>query len=217
MPLAVQSYLRSGHTLADLAKHYAIKATYSKVNPSLVLLKYNQIDSPMGSPIVQECRGLILDEANDWAIVSHPFHKFFNYGEGHAAKIDWPSAVYLEKLDGSLMQLYFYNGNWFVASSGQPDASGQVHDNANKTFSDLFWQIWYEKDVGVLSDLDPDFTYLFELTSPENRVVISHAESNLTLIGQRNRVTGQEVDWHGLQFSLRNPETAANPQMCISA
>ena len=65
-----------------------------------VLLKYSQIDSPMWDPIVQECRGLILDR-RDWHVVSWPFAKFFNYGDGHAAQIDLASAHAQEKIDGT--------------------------------------------------------------------------------------------------------------------
>lgn len=55
----------------------------------------------MGSPIVQECRGLILDEDDNWAVVSYPFDKFFNFNESKAAHLDWASGVdVFEKVDG---------------------------------------------------------------------------------------------------------------------
>ena len=63
------------------------------------LLKYNQIESSMGFEEVQDCRGLIL-EKDTLKVMSLSFFKFFNNGEGHAAKIDWDSARILEKLDG---------------------------------------------------------------------------------------------------------------------
>ena len=63
--MLTQDFLRSGGTLKDLEARFAIKANRSSVHPSLVLLKYNQIDSPMGERLVQECRGLILDEADN--------------------------------------------------------------------------------------------------------------------------------------------------------
>ena len=42
-----------------------------------VLLKYNQIESDLSIPEVQECRGLILTK-DTWEILSFPFTKFFN-------------------------------------------------------------------------------------------------------------------------------------------
>ena len=44
----------------------------------------------------------------------YPFSKFHNFGGFHAAKLDWTTAVFTEKLDGSLIKLYYLEseGNW---------------------------------------------------------------------------------------------------------
>lgn len=195
----VVKYLRKGGALGDLLKSYAIKATRHKEFPNLVLLKYNQIDSPMGVRLVQECRGLILDEANDWNVVSRPFDKFFNYGEGHAASINWRSAQVQEKLDGSLMQLYWYQGAWRVATSGMPDASGEVN-GCGFTFAELFWRVWKEKGYALPDPGHMSRTFLFELMTPYNRVVVPHKENRLVLIGVRER-NGDEYNLYSDFFS----------------
>jgi hypothetical protein len=146
------------------------------------MLKYSQINSPMAEPIVQQCRGIILDEARDWAVVSYPFDKFFNYGEPNAAKIDWPSAKVFEKLDGSLMSLYWHAGAWRVASSGTPDAGGPAHDSGI-TFAELFWQTW--NTMGYRLPDDPNMTFMFELMTPLNRIIVQHTQPRLILIGAR--------------------------------
>src|SRR5689334_13224443 len=96
------------HGLPELCERYKITARRHGYYPGLVQLKYSQIESPMGERIVQECRGLILDEGHDWKVIAFPYTKFFNHGEGHAAPIDWGTAKVYEKLDGSLMTLYSY-------------------------------------------------------------------------------------------------------------
>ena len=90
--------------------------------PNLVLFKYDQVNSPMDNPVVQECRGIILDEADDWRVIARPFTKFYNYGEPNAASIDWTTARVQEKVDGSLCAFYHYKGDWHVATTGTPDA-----------------------------------------------------------------------------------------------
>jgi hypothetical protein len=78
-----------------------------------------------------------LDSKADWRVVCYPYNKFFNFGEPYAVTdIDWSSAVVYEKYDGSLATLYHYKGEWMVASSGVPDASGSIDNNT--TFRQLF-------------------------------------------------------------------------------
>lgn len=185
---AVVDFLRSGGTLEELAARYFIKAARHKGRPNLILLKYDQINSPFAEPIVRECRGIILDEADEWRVVSRSFDKFFNHGESHAAAIDWSTACVQEKVDGSLMSVYWHDGEWQVATTGTPDASGPVGSGV-LTFRDLFWQTFGAADLW----LDPaaaGFTFLFELTAPENRVVVPHQSRSLTLLAGRHAETG---------------------------
>ena len=64
-------------------------------------------------PIVQEARGIIID-VEKLQVVCWPFRKFGNYTEGYADKIDWNSANVLEKVDGSIIKLWydFQNKKW---------------------------------------------------------------------------------------------------------
>lgn len=179
------------HSLSRLCEQFTISARRHAQFPNLVQLKYSQIDSPMGEPIVRECRGLIVDETDDWKIVAAPYGKFFNFGEGHAAPIDWPTARVYEKLDGSLMYLYFYRGEWRVASSGLPDAAGRVHESEG-TFADLFWKTWRQLGYSMPAEQASDQTLLFELMSPLNRVIVPHAQPRLVLHGARSRLDGRE-------------------------
>jgi hypothetical protein len=98
--LNTQQYLRSGQTPEDLKEDLGINFKRHTKYPNLVSFKYNQIESPRNHPIVNECRGLILNEKDNWNVVSFPFYRFFNAEEGHAADIDWNTAVVQEKLDG---------------------------------------------------------------------------------------------------------------------
>lgn len=177
------------NTIEDLQARYGIKAKRHADYPNLVHLKYSQLKSPMAEPIVQECRGLIVDEAADWRVVSRPYDKFFNYNEGHARQIDWQSARVYEKLDGSLMVLYQYQGLWHVSTSGTPDASGNVGDTS-LAFGDLFWQIWYE--LGYSYPVHTHLCYMFELMTPHNRVIVRHDKNRLVLHGVRDVRTYQE-------------------------
>src|SRR2546423_400145 len=81
-------------------------------------------------------------EREHWNVVARGFDKFFNHGDHLAAPIDWSTAKVQAKEDGSLCVLYHYNSDWHVATSGSPDASGNVYDNP-LTFADLFWRVFF--------------------------------------------------------------------------
>src|SRR5579871_119367 len=186
--LNVQKYLRAGGTLETLARDYAIKNARHAALPHLVLLRYDQINSPMHEPLVQECRTLILDEAAEWRIVGRGLDKFFNDGEPHAAEIDWTTAKVQEKVDGTLCLFYHYE-EWRVATTGFPDARGRAQD-LPITFHELIWQT---ANAAGLHFHSPAHSYLFELTSPHTRVVVPHAETRLTLLAIRHNETGDGI------------------------
>ncbi len=185
--LELQKFLRGIKLGALTALEFTYKVNYRRHEKydNLVLFKYNQLESPMHERICQESRGIILDEQRNWEVVSYGYNKFFNYGEANAASIDWQKATIYEKLDGSLCQLYYYDNEWRVATSGTPDASGEV-GSYKKTFKDLFWEVWNE--LGYLLPKDKNKTYLFELMTPYNRIVVRHLKNRIVLHGARHKV-----------------------------
>lgn len=66
--LKVQEFLLSGGTLAQLEEQYSIKIREHSFL-GVVCLNYDQINSPLGEEIVQECRALIL-EVGTWKIIT---------------------------------------------------------------------------------------------------------------------------------------------------
>ena len=141
--MELQEYLRE-NGLERLSQEYKIKINRHQKYPHLVCLKYSQIESPMAAKVVQQSRGIILNEKRNWDIVSYAYDKFFNYGEPLAVQIDWQKATVYDKLDGSLMILYYYDNKWQVQSSGTADGSGEVN-GFNVTFAELFWQVWHHR------------------------------------------------------------------------
>lgn len=197
LKLLVQSHLASGGTIEDLAERHAIKARRHGKYPNLVLLKY-AIDAAFMNPMVRECRGIVLDEADGWRVVSRAFDKFGNDGEGYVPDIDWSTARVQEKLDGSLCVLYHYDGAWHVATSGSPDASGQVRRAgvrgadaySAETFAAYFWSTFFAEG-GRLPE-PSDLCFSFELMGPLNRIVVVHERPWLRLLSVRDRVTGTQ-------------------------
>lgn len=172
-----------------LERDYTIKIVR---DGDLASLKYNQIESPMREPIVQQCRGMVVD-CTAGRVVAWPYNKFWNHGETLADPIDWSTARVQEKLDGSLMILYWggVSRGWCVASSGHPTAGGAFCDDS-RTFRDAFWQHDGVNGLVWTRAADTRATYMFELCDAPNRIVVRHDRPRLVLHGARWLNTGVE-------------------------
>lgn len=156
-----------------------------------IMFKYSQIASDFNEPIVKEARGIIFREEN-WECVCHAFDKFGNYGSYYTDELDWNSVKILEKIDGSLIKLYHDNG-WRIATNGIINAfKANTGDVKYPTFGDLFLAALNEPFLDLVSTLDINRTYMFELVSPYNRVVVPYENIELYYLGERDMVSGQE-------------------------
>ena len=214
--LEVQKYLHKGNTLEDLEKEYGI---YNRIKNGKVILSYDQIKSPMGEKIVQECRGLILRE-HTWDIICYPFNKFFNVGEGHAAEIDWSSAKVLLKIDGSNLNLSydFLLKEWFFSSRGMVEAEG--NSESGKTYSEIAHIAL--KEMGIIWEdftklLNKNYTYMCELASPYTQVYIFYEKPALYLLGARDNLSLKELDPIPFSKKLGLPMPKTYPLMDIQA
>ena len=180
-----------------------------KDDEGFTILKYSQIDSDFNNELVRECRGLIIDK--NFAPVCVPFFKFGNYGEPYADEIDWNSAQVEEKVDGSLIKVWHYGGKWIVSTNGTIFANKAMIGSENETkantsygsFGELFGDACKLANLRLQS-LNPRYTYMFELVSPYNRVVIPYDSIDLFHIGTRDNVTLQELD---VDIGVKKPKT----------
>lgn len=169
-----------------------------KAEGNLYLFKYNAYASDFTLPEVQEARGIIIRIDNDSITVAcWPFRKFANYGESYADKIDWSSARVTEKIDGSIIKVWYNKGTqqWQVSTDSVIDASNaevRTFSEATKmiSFKDLFTKA--SENKLDYNKLDKDKTYIFELVTPDNQVVVRHETYDIYHIGTRNNITGME-------------------------
>lgn len=159
---------------------------------NLVLFNYTQGVSDVYDNIVQETRGLVLENST-WNVVRYGFNRFYNLGQGPEADINWASACGLEKLDGSLIFVYYYNG-WRVGTRGNIDAEdAKVLVGLYKSYRELFNKALENYSSFNWDRLNPQWTYCFELCSPFNRQVVKYKDFSLTLLMIRDNKTLQEV------------------------
>lgn len=166
-----------------------------KKEDDYVLLKYNQLFSDFSNEIVRECRGAIFrKQGGRWVCVCRAFNKFGNFGESYAPKINWENAAVMEKIDGSLIKLFYDDEKWHIATNGQIDAFKISINDEGLTFGDLvFKALGGQEQFSKLTYLlDHNFTYMFELVSPITQVVIPYPNTELYYLGARDMITMRE-------------------------
>ena len=174
--------------LEKLQKYYEDGWLIKQTHPTLPLTiwNYSQTTQYEGKwdEITLQCRGLVTDDMGN--ICARPFKKFFNMEEGkHTSTEEFD--VY-EKMDGSLIIVFWYDGGWVVASRGSFISDQAI--GASKIFFD---ELDHNFSIGI--------TYLFEFTAPWNRIVVDYGEKpNLTLLGAIRTDDETEATWEQLKM-----------------
>lgn len=157
-----------------------------------VIFNYD-IGADFSDPIVCEARGIIISLSTNW-VLCRPFDKFFNWGEPNAAEIDWSTARVQEKIDGSIIKVWHNYDGWKMSTMSTIDADKADINGTGVTFGSIMRRLGFTDKHGIGNDLDLNYTYMFELVSPYNQVVIRYDKPQLYHIGTRNKWTGDEED-----------------------
>ena len=128
--------------------------------------------------MTRAARGLIVD-VEEGRIVALPFPKFFNLSENIDPVPSLPFSVH-EKMDGSLIIAYFYDGAWHCATKGS--FTSTQAQSGESLLNRLRLHL-----------LPRDCTFLFELIGPSNKIVVPYPKDQLVLLGGYN-LNGQELE-----------------------
>ena len=175
-----------------------------KEDGNYVMFSYDQICSDFNNSIVRECRGIIFYKGEWENPVCWAFNKFGNYGESYVPDIDWSTAFVTEKVDGSLMKVWYssYDHKWHISTNGTIDAfKAELGDVRVSNFGNYFLQalerytpahVYRTAFQEFTANLDERLTYMFELVGPYNRVVVPYEEPALYFLGARDKHIGEE-------------------------
>jgi len=135
-------------------------------------------------------------------IKSFPFIRFYNHGEGDAAHVDFSNAEMLEKMDGSMVGIFFPHGDASkpefhtrkMMSTHEPDVSRQMTTFQGKDAKFLPTIRPYVNQL-KFSDKDAHYTYVFEFLHEISYVLTKYRpdQYGLYLLGARNIPTHREM------------------------
>lgn len=157
------------------------------------------------TPETQTCRGLIV---HDGRVVGRPWRKFFNYGEHPEGALDLTAPVHVsDKIDGSLGILYEGPQGWAISTRGSFASEQALH--ATAVLRDRY-------PLGEAWSARAEWTYLFEIVYPANRIVVDYAGADdLFLLGAVNNWTGEAMgsglpEWPGPRTQVFPAATLAD-------
>ena len=172
----------------------------------LRIYNYNQIEASKSCPIVQECRGLVLEEGT-YNVIANCFRRFFNLGEMLEAhqNFDWSSFSTTEKVDGSFINVFKYNGEVYLTTRGSW-GDGLVNG------SEFTWRQLFEQSIKLDSIFDivnNNCNLIFELCSIYNRVVRNYSKITtylLSVFQEEEEIDINECDILASVLRLNRPE-----------
>ncbi|MEP4197592.1 MAG: RNA ligase [Aliishimia sp.] len=171
------------HTIDDVLPHISYEDGIA-VSPRVgyTVIDYVFVNNnTFSNAYAQECRGLKF--APDGNILARPFHKFFNIGEKQQPQdVDWTQPhVIMDKRDGSMVHPCIIAGELvFMTRMGVTDQARLALSYADASLRAF-----------CIATLQAGQTPIFEFTSPENRVILTYDQPEITLLAIRDTITGQ--------------------------
>lgn len=161
-----------------LNKYYENGLLYKQTHPTLPLTIWNYSEKVqyegLWDEVTVQCRGLIT-ENNTGKVLVRPFTKFFNYEEVVGKNVIPLKGDYVyvqEKMDGSLGILFYYEGEWIMATRGSFTSEQAIRGmEILKERYPVFDRAWLQ-----------EYAYLVELIYPENRIVVDYGKEKITFL-----------------------------------
>ncbi len=207
--LKVQEYLKGGKTFDDLSKELGIACTFHPTEP-LVTINYDQIESPKSHPVVRECRGLVLHK-DTFDVIAKSFNRFFNIGEmiDEFKDFDFSNFVVDEKVDGSLVSIYKYNGKVRINTRGsfaQGNLEGYDGTWEHAISSALGDET--KKKIEEILNSHPYLTLVCEYCSLYNKIVRNYNTPTvylLTVFDYCDELDWNKTDYIAGQLGMKRP------------
>lgn len=151
----------------------------------LAILNYSELAQfeRVWNPVTRQCRGLIY-HTETGIVEARCLPKFFNYGESGVDLDPGEPVLVTDKLDGSMGLLFDDGDGGAIATRGSFTSEQALHAT----------ELWKRRYAGTMAQPHPDWTMLFEIIYPANRIVCDYAGADdLFLLGMVHRRSGDLV------------------------
>jgi hypothetical protein len=200
----------------DIKKFFNQEPYHLKViqDEKLYMLNFSE-KSDLTNEVVREATGIILEKGTN-RLIHYSFSKTFDGFEGLSDLKDLISSEKIEKTDtltaslyfeGTLAKLYYYDGDWRIATANHLDASSNKWSSKH-TIKDLFidsveesYDIPYQQ---FLISLCKKKCYTFLFQHPEHYLTLQTSVPLCFEINNVNLATGEETILEAFNFEIDN-------------
>lgn len=188
--------------ISSLERDMAMNTTRHKIWPNLIHFSRTPTLTPVDSIVAAECHGLIVDELNGYLPVAWSRHAVYRPTDDGPVRFDafdpLTPLVVLPHLDGTLVFLFWYEGEWrlstvasidgsetlcFCSSSSQEASSSSTYScSKDHSIANLFWDTW-KKSGAKTEKMERDFCYSFWFLHPLARRYVLYEEPKIVIEG----------------------------------
>jgi hypothetical protein len=156
-------------------------------NDHAIMLRYKK--NKQKTELQRKTRGIILDKATR-DICCYPLEGKISL-EDFKKKVEWKDIIIEESIDGTLINMYYYNKKWRISTTSTLD--GNCFWNSSKSFKDLFLET-FKIYMSTMKQLHKHYTYSFVLCHPDTRNVTVYQKPKLYHILTRDLNTYNEIN-----------------------
>ena len=177
--LLINSFIKENSNLEQITKKLFEKGIMTKhYQEDNLLLIYNNFNTYHKSPLVSECRSVVIDLNTNNIITYTGNTPIYNY-EGYSYLIrnkDVPMQIY-ECYEGTMITLFYHNEKWYISTRRCLNAQKSVWNNT--THYDMFTDVLEKEGLtfdNFTDSLDKSLSYYFVLVHHSNKNIVDYTK-----------------------------------------
>ena len=178
--MELQTFIDNNNDYLSLFKKLNINfKKYSQLGLLIVSYKYNFNYDFDEYPFIKWCKGAIIRLSDNKVICLPPEKALVKHNLNNENSIPEGNFVLQPLIDGTMINLFYHNDEWFLSSRSYIGAKNKWHDKSS--FKNMFDDIINTKNID-LNNLNKNNSYSFVLQHKKNRIVSEIVDNNIILV-----------------------------------